>query len=194
MTEIDRLLGTGQGVSHPAPPPPPVAPGRTGAGTEAPPPAADPWRIRPPGMGGEPRTAAFDPWSAPPGPGSRVVHTEAMRTPVMSAGAAQGWPGAETPGFARAASGSVELPFSRRQWIVHRFGTDAALLEAEVTLRTGAAAFDWSDTRWRRVLDDLYQLHDATQVDPAAAAAMVDIDWRAIEALARILDDPPPSP
>ena len=32
VTEIDRLLGTGAGVSHPAPLPPPSAPERTGAG------------------------------------------------------------------------------------------------------------------------------------------------------------------
>ena len=92
LAEIDAFLGTGEGVSHPAPLSPPSAPGRTGAGAAAPPPAADPRGIRP-------------------------------------------------------------------------------------------------------VRDDLYRLHHAiVQSDSAAAAAMVDIDWSAIEALVRILDVPPPSP
>ena len=138
-TEIDRLLGTGAGVSYPAPPPPPSAPGHAGAGAGAPPTAAGPWRSRPPGMGGAPLPVAFDPWSALPGPGSRARHTEAMRTAVMSAGAPPGWQGAETHGFARAASGDFELPFSQREGIAHRFGTEDALIEAERTLQTGGA-------------------------------------------------------
>ena len=73
LTDIDRLLGTGEGASHPAPLPPPSAAGRIGAGAGAPPPAADPWRIRPPGMGGEPHPFAFDPWPAPPSP-ARAPH------------------------------------------------------------------------------------------------------------------------
>ena len=68
VTGIDPLLGTGEGASHPAPLPPPSAPGRTGAGAGAPPPAADPWRIRPPGMGGEPHPVAFDPDVSGPRP------------------------------------------------------------------------------------------------------------------------------
>ena len=196
MMELDRLLGTGEGASHPAPPPPPTSAGRAGAGAGAPPPAADPWGTRPPGMGGEPRPVTFDPWSAPPGPGSQVVSTEAIRTPVLSAGAPPGWQGAETHGFARAASGAVELPFSRRQEIVRRFRTEDALIEAELALQTGGAgALGWSATRWRAVLADLYRLHDAiVQSDSAAAAAMADVDWSAIEALVPILDVLPPSP
>ena len=139
VTEIDPLLGTGGGASHLAPPLPPWAPERTAAGDGAPPPAADPWRIRPPGMSGEPHPVAFDPWSAPSGPSNRAVYTGTMHTPVMSTGAPPGWQGAETPGFARADSGAVELPYSQR-------------------------------------------------------AAMVDVDWSAIEALMRILDAPPHSP
>ena len=195
VKEIDRLLGTGAGVSHPAPLAPPSAAGRTGAGTGAPPPAADPLRIRPPGIGDEPPPVAFDPWFAPAGPGSRVVYTETIPTLVLPTGAPTGWQGAETPGFARAASGAVELPFSRREAIVHRFSAGDGLLQAEVTLRIGDVdALGWSATRRRAVLDDIYRLSDTAEVNPAAAVAMPDIDWRAIEALARILDDPPPSP
>ena len=126
--------------ADPAPPPPPSAAGRTGAGAGAPPPAAaDPWRIRPQGMGSEPHPVAFDPWSAPPGPSSQVGYTRAIRTPVMSTGAPPGWQGAETHGFARAASGAVELPFSRREEIAIRFGTEDALLDAELTVQLGGA-------------------------------------------------------
>ena len=195
VKEIDRLLGTGEGVSHSAPLPRPSAAGRAGTGAGAPPPAAGQWRIRPQGMGGEPHPAAFDPWSAPPGPSSQVVYTEAIRTPVLSAGAPPGWQGAETPGFARAGSGDVELPFSRRGAIVHRFRTEDALLEAELALQTGSAeALGWPATRWRAVRADLYRLNAIVQADSAAAAAMLDIDWSAIEALGLILDALPHSP
>ena len=196
VMEIDRLLGTGEGVSRPAPLPPPSAPGYAGAGAGTPPHAADPWRIRPPGMGGEPHPVAFEPWLAPPGLGSQTVYTETIRTPVMSAGAPSGWRGAETPGFARVASGAVELPFSQREAIARRFSTENALIEAERALQTGGAgALGWSAMRWRAVLGDLDRLHVAiVQSDSAAAAAMVEVDWSAIEALVRILDIPPPSP
>ena len=120
-----------------------------------------------------------------------------MRTAVLSAGAPPGWQSAETPGFARAASGAVELPFSRREAIALQFRAEDALLEAELALQTGRAGvtLGWSATRWRAVLDDLYRLHDViVWSDSAAVAAMVDVDWRAIEALAGILDDSPPSP
>ena len=192
---IERHLGTGKGASHPAPLPPPSAAGRIGAGAGAPPPAADPWRIRPPGMGGEPHPFAFDPRSAPPGPSSQVGYTRAIRTPVMSTGAPPRWQGAETPGFARAASGTVELPFWRREEIALRFGTENALLDAELTVQLGGAdTLGWSVGRWRDVLDDIDGLNAIVQSDSAAAAAGSDVDWRAIEALMRILDDPPPSP
>ena len=197
VTEFDRLPGTGGGVSHPAPPPPPSAPGRIEVGAGAPPPAADPSGIRRPGMSGEPHPVAFDPWSAPPGPSSQARYTETIPTPVLLIGAPPGWQGAETPGFTRAGWGTVELPFSRREAIVRLFRTGGALLEAEVTLRTGSAgAFGWFSTQWRGVLDDLYRLHDAAQVNPAAAVAMAmaDIDWNALETLMRILDVPRPSP
>ena len=182
--------------ADPAPPPPPSAAGRTGAGAGAPPPAAaDPWRIRPQGMGSEPHRVAFDPWSAPPGPSSQVGYTRAIRTPVMSTGAPPRSQSAETPGFARAASGAVELPFSRREEIAIRFGTEDALLDAELPVRLGGAdALGWSVGRWRDVLDDLGWINTIAQLDSAAAAAGSDVDWRAIEALMRILDDPPPSP
>ena len=154
---IERLLGTGEGASHPAPLPPPSAAGRIGAGAGAPPPAADPWRIRPPGMGGEPHPFAFDPRSAPPSPSSQVVHAGTIRPPVpVDRLAPPGGQGAETPGFARAASGAVELPFSRREEIAIRFGTEDALLDAELTVQLGGAdALGWSVGRWRDVLDDI---------------------------------------
>ena len=195
MQWIDRLLGSGEGASHPAPLPPPSAAGSIGAGAGAPPPAADPWRIRPPGMGGEPHPVAFDPRSAPSGPGSQVGYTRAIRTPVMSTGAPPRWQGAGTPGFSRAASGAVELPFWRREEIAIRFGTEDALLDAELKVQLGGAdALGWSATRRRDVLDDLGWINTIAQLDSAAAAAGSDVDWRAIEALMRILDDPPPSP
>ena len=113
----------------------------------------------------------------------------------MSTGAPPGWQGAETPGFARAASGAVELPFSRREEIAIRFGTEDALLDAELTVQLGGAdALGWSVGRWRDVLNDIDWLNAIVQLDSAAAAAGSDVDWRAIEALMRILDDPPPSP
>ena len=192
---IERLLGMGGGASHPAPLPPPSAAGRIGAGAGAPPPAAVPWRIRPPGMGGEPHPVAFDPRSAPPGPSSRVGYTRAIRTPVMSTGAPPRSQGAGTPGFSRAASGAVELPFWRREEIAIRFGTENALLDAELTVRLGGAdALGWSVGRWRDVLDDINGLNAIVQSDSTAAAAGSDVDWRAIEELMRILDDPAPSP
>ena len=194
---IERHLGTIWGASHPAPLPPPSAAGRIGAGAGAPPPAADPWRIRPPGMGGEPHPFAFDPRSAPSGPSSQAGYTRAIRTPVMSTGAPPGGQGAETPSFARAASGTVELPFSRREEIALRFGTENALLDAELTVQLGGAdALGWSVGRWRDVLDDLGWINTIAQLDSAAAAAAAgsEVDWRAIEELMRILDDPPPSP
>ena len=95
-----------------------------------------------------------------------------------------------------ATSGAVELPFSRREEIAHKFRDEDALLEAELALHNGGAgALGWSATQWRPVLADLERLHDAiVQWDSAAVAAMVDVDWRAIGALVRILDVPPPSP
>ena len=106
-----------------------------------------------------------------------------------------GWQGAGTPGFSRAASGAVELPFWRREEIALRFGTEDALLHAELTVQLGGAdALGWSATRRRDVLDDINGLNAIVQSDSAAAAAGSDVDWRAIEALMRILDDPPPAP
>ena len=146
-------------------------------------------------MSGDPHPVDVDPSSAPPGPSSQVVDTRTIRPPVLSAGTPPGWQGAGTPGFGRAALGAVELPFSRREAIALRFGTEDALLDAEPTVQLGGAdALGWSARRWRTVLDDLSRLNAIARVDPTAAAAIADVDWRAIEALGRILDDPPPSP
>ena len=195
LAEIDPFLGTGEGVSHPAPLPPPSAAGRIGAGAGAPPPDADPWRIRPPAMGGEPHPFAFDPRSAPPSPSRQVVQAGTIRPPAPSTGAPPGSQGAGTPGFSRAASGDVELPFSRREEIARRFGTEDALLHAELTVRLGGAdALGWSVGRRRDVLHDITGLNAIVQSDSAAAAAVSDVDWHAIEELMRILDAPPPAP
>ena len=173
-----------------------LAPGRTGAGAGAPPTTAYPGRSRAPGMSGGPHPVGVDAWSAPPGPSNRVVYTEAMRTPVMSTGAPPGWQGAEMPGFARADSGAVELPFSRREEIAIRFRTADAVLDALHALQTGGAdTLGWSATRWRPMLEDLHRLYDATKESGSeAAATLVGIDWSAIEALLSILHVPPPSP
>ena len=193
--EIDRILGTGEGVSHPAPLPPPSAPWRAGAGAWAPPPAAGQWPIRPPGMYGAPHPVAFDPWSAPPGPSSQARYTETILPPVMSAGAPPGWQGAETPGFARAAWGAVELPFSHRAAIALQFGTEDALRMAEVALRTRhAEALGGFAPQWPAVLADLHWLHAVARWDSAAYAAGLNVDWLALEALAGFLQLPPPLP
>ena len=195
MREIEQLLGMGEGVSHPAPLPPPSAPMRTGVGSVAPPPGADPWRNRPPGMSGGPDPVAFGPWPAPPGSSTRVVYAETMRTPVMSTGAPPGRQGAETPGFARAASGAVELPFSQREAIARRFSRERRVFEAEQALFLGhAETLGWPAMRVLAVLDDLYRLNAIAYWDSVADAAMADVDWRAIEVLVDIIDTPPPSP
>ena len=189
---IIQLLGTGEGASHPAPLPPPSAAGRAGEGVGAPPPAADPWGIRPPGMGGEPHPVAFDPSSAPPDPGSQVVYTETMRTPVLSTGAPPEWQGAGTPGFDRAASGAVELPFSHHEANARRFGTEDGLPGTALTPRTGGTdTFGWSDTRPPDLFADPALLNAVVQ---SAAAGRGGVDWHAIEVLERFLDIPPPSP
>ena len=146
-------------------------------------------------MSGAPLPAGVDPWSAPPGPGFGFVDTQAMRTPVMSTGASPGWQGAATPGFGRAASGAVELPFSQREAIARQFRTEDALLLADLALRTGGAeAFGWSAAQRREVLDDLNRLHYSARMNSSAFAAMADVDWRALAALARFLGVLPPSP
>ena len=64
--------------------------------------------------------------------------------------------------------------------------------ESDYALRTnGAAAFGWSATRWRAALDDLCRINTIVQSGSAAAAARVDVDWPAAEALVPILDVPP---
>ena len=147
-------------------------------------------------MSGGPHPIGVDAWSAPPGPSNRVVYTEAMRTPVMSTGAPPGGQGAGTPGFARAASGAVELPLSQREEITRRLGDEDAMLEAVLALQTGRAGpLGGSATQWLPVLADIGRLHGAIlRSNSATAAAIVDVDWSAIEALMRRLDNLPPSP
>ena len=113
----------------------------------------------------------------------------------MSTGAPPGRQGAETPGFARAASGAVELPFSQRERIANRFSFEHRLFEAEKAFLLGRAeTHGWSAMRVLAVLDDLYRLNAIARWDSVADAAMADVDWRAIEVLADIIDAPPPSP
>ena len=124
------------------------------------------------------------------------MHAETIHPPAPSTGSPPRSQGAGTPGFSRAASRAVELPFSQREEIAHKFREEDALLEAELALHNGGAgALGWSATQWRPVLADLERLHDAiVQWDSAAVAAMIDVDWRAIGARVRILDVLPPSP
>lgn len=117
----------------------------------------------------------------------------------MSAGAPPGWRSAETPGFGRAAAGAAELPFLRphREAIARRcFSSARASRDAERRREAGLAGeLGWTTRRMRDVLADLDRLHRAiVQSNSAAAAAMVDIDWSAIEALVGMLGDAPPSP
>ena len=189
MRSLDLVLRRGERAAPSAP----SDPGRTGAGAGAPPPTADPWRNRPPGMSGAPPPADFAPWSAPPDPSRRVVSTGTMRTPVMPAGAPPGWQSDETPGFGRAASSAVELPFSRRQEIARWLITDDSILHAEFAIRIGVLN-GWTAARRERVFGDLLSLFlETALMDPAAAAAK-DLDWSGIDALIRILDVHHPSP
>ena len=160
------------------------------------PPAADPWRIRSPGWQ-RAETPGFGRGASGavelPGPSSQVVSTGTIRPLVMSIGLPPGWQRAETPGFGRGASGAVELPFSRRRAIAYRFRDEHALRRAEFVLRSdGADALDWSAARVWAVLSDLYRLNAFVFWHSARDAAMIDADWRAIEALIRVIDAPPP--
>ena len=113
----------------------------------------------------------------------------------MSTGAPPGRQGAETPGFARAASGAVELPFSEREEIANRFSGERWLFKAEKAILWGRAEMlGWSAMRVLAVLDELYRLNAIAYWHSAADAAMADVDWRAIEALVDIIVAPPPSP
>ena len=95
-----------------------------------------------------------------------------------------------TPG--RAEAGSVGLPLSKREAIVERFASDDALLDLESRLQTGrTGTLPWPAARWHRVVQDLYRVNDTAQTDPAAAAAMDDIDWRGAEALLHMIDASP---
>ena len=108
---------------------------------------------------------------------------------------APGRQGAETSGFGRTASGAVELPLWRPEAIAERFGSEDMLRHAEFVLRNdGADALGWSAARVWAVLDDLYRLNAFVFWHSAADAAMLDVDWRAIEALIAVLDAPPSSP
>ena len=113
-------------------------------------------------------------FSQPPGPSSRVMPTQAPRTPTAPA---------------------PEVPLAQRQAIVERFRSDEALLYAGFALgNSGAYALGWTATRSYRVLDDLYRLHNSAREDPRAAAALADIDWSGIEAMAGTLNLPSLSP
>ena len=109
----------------------------------------------------------------------------------MSTGAPPGWQGAETPGFGRAASGAVELPFSRREAIAEWFRLECSLHDAELALQTGSAdKLGWSDAQVWAVLDDLYRLNGIGRWYSTATATIFNVDWHAIEALTHIFDAP----
>ena len=121
---------------------------------------------------------------------NRLIQRSERAAPLL-AGAPPRWP----PGFGRATSGADELPFPHRQEIAHRFSTDEALLEANLIVHDGAdIELGWPIRRMRTVLNDLYRLNAIALTDPAAAAALVDIDWSAIDALMRFVEAPPPAP
>ena len=114
-----------------------------------------------------------DLYSAPPGPSPRVMPPQAPRTPPAPA---------------------PEVPLAQRKAIVERFRSDEALLYAGFSLgNSGSYVLGWTATRSYRVLDDLYRLHRSAQEDTEAAAALADIDWSGIEAMAGTLDIPSPS-
>ena len=100
------------------------------------------------------------------------------------------------PGFGRAASAAA-LPFELREEIAGRFRTEHALRRAEHMLQTGSADAPgwpgWPGARVLVVLDDLYRLNAIAFWYSPTDAAMLDVDWSAIDALMRILN-PPLSP
>ena len=137
----------------------------------------------------------FDPWSAPPGPSSQVASTETKRHWKISFGAPPESLDNETLDFAGADSGATRIPLSQRKAIARQLGNEAALFEAQYALLGGGAeALGWSTERGREVLDDVDWLNYMVKSKSVAVAAMTDVDWDALEALARILDEPLASP
>ena len=109
----------------------------------------------------------------------------------MSIGPPPGWRRAETLRFGQGASGAVELPFPLRRRIAELVGSEDLLRHAEFVLRNdGADELDWLGARVWAVLDDLYRLNAFGYWHGSDDAAMIDVDWRAIDALMRILDAP----
>ena len=103
--------------------------------------------------------------------------------------------GAEAPGFGRPAPVAVELPLSRREQLAFQLLFEDRLDRAVHALRTGRAnGLGGSGARVWDVIADLYRLNAFVFWHTRADAAMLDVDWRAIDALMRILDARPPSP
>ena len=173
--EILRLPEAYEAASQLLPRQPSSAPVRVETGAAALPPVADPWRTQPPGMGGGPRQVGF-------GAAEGVRFEPEPPAGSVSAG---------RPGI----PGAVELPFGHREALALQFGTEDALRRVEVEFWLGGAdALDWSAPQGHAVLGDIDRLIDTAEVGPAAAAAMADIDWSALEALAQFLNVPRPSP
>ena len=199
MPEIDRLLETTEGVTAPGAAPGAfgsVAPGggRRGASPRRRP-VAHP-------TAGDGRRAAPDRLRSsgprPPAPAARSCTPGTMRTPVLSAERASGVAGRRN---ARLRPRRPRAPSSSRSRTARRLSSGSGPMPRCSKPRSrfetaGADALGWSATRWRPVLADIERLHDAiVRSDSTAAAARIDVDWRAIEALMRILDDvPAPSP
>ena len=74
-------------------------------------------------------------------------------------------------------------------------GNEHRLRDAVHALTTGRAnGLGGSGARVWEVIADLYRLNAFVFWHTTADAAMLDVDWSAIDALIRILDARPPSP
>ena len=147
-------------------------------------------------------------WLEPPTTtGATPAHPAASETTVTPslAGTSSFWlqpfEPVPAPGTVPFGSGPLRIRGTTRRApgyraaIADQLRNDDALLEAEYALRTGGAdAIGWTPTQWQAVLADLYRINTIAEVGAAADAARLDLDWSGFEALARILDCPPPSP
>ena len=158
-------------------------------------PAQDPWSPRPQVRFGEVEVVRFD--------ATQPVSSLGAGGRGLAVGPTGGWQAAETPGFGRLASNSAELPFSRRERIVHRLMTGEALSAAqraellgryERAISAGTIASPAPRVRTAAaLLEDLRRLFTAARESPASALlspALEDIDWAAIEWMLRLLDEP----
>ena len=152
-------------------------------------PAQDPWSPRPQVRFGEDEVVEFD--------ATQAVRSLGAGGRGIVVGPTGGWQAAATPGFGRLASTSAELPFSRREGIVHRLMAGEAVSAApraelirryERAISAGTIASPAPRARTAAALfEDLRRLFVAARTSPGAAASL-DIDWNAIETMLRLLD------